>query len=60
MTEAEIRTCLEHMVGQEGLKDICQTTTSIGTVFLFSSLHLDADHSAMLAEWLDVGQFQNP
>jgi hypothetical protein len=60
MTEAEIRACLEHMVGQEGTKDICQTTTSIGTVFLFSSHHLDQDHAAMLAEWLDVGQFQNP
>ena len=60
MTEAEIHACLEHMAGMDGLKDICQTTTSIGTVFLFSSLHLDQDHAVMLAEWLDVGQFQNP
>lgn len=60
MTEAEIHACLEHMVEQEGLNDICQTTTSIGTLFLFSNRHLDPEHAAMLAEWLDVGQFQNP
>jgi len=60
MTDREITTCLRQMGEQEGLGDICQTTTSIGTVFLFSSLHLDPGHGAMLAEWLDVGESQNP
>jgi len=29
-------------------------------VFLYSTRHLETDHAAMLAEWLDVGQFENP
>jgi len=41
-------------------QDICQTITSTGTIFLYSSLHLDSDYAAMLAEWIDVGQADNP
>jgi hypothetical protein len=40
--------------------DIRQTTTSSHTIFLYSTLHLEPDHATMLAEWLDVGQFENP
>lgn len=60
MTEEEIESCLGKMKNLEGYEDIAQTTTSIGTVFLYSKAHLDPDHAAMLAEWLDVGQFNNP
>jgi hypothetical protein len=60
MSEEEIKASLEQMAGKEDFRDIRRTTTSIGTVFLFSTLHLAPDHASMLAEWYDVGQFQNP
>ena len=31
-----------------------------GHVFLYSSRYLDRDYALMLAEWIDVGQFENP
>jgi len=60
LTQEEILVCLQTMSGQEDYQDIAQTITSIGTVFLYSSRHLDSDYASMLAEWLDVGQFDNP
>ena len=51
---------LEEMRAEEGYRDIASTTTSSPRLFLFSTLHLEPDHAAMLAEWLDVGQFENP
>jgi hypothetical protein len=60
MSEEEIKASLEQMAGKEGFRDICRTTTTAGTVFLFSTLHMAPDHASMLAEWFDVGQFQNP
>jgi hypothetical protein len=60
MTEDDIQTCLQQMAKEEDYTDICQTRTSIGTIYLFSSTHLEPGHASMLAEWLDVGQFRNP
>ena len=60
LTREEIPACLRQMVDREEYADIQQTTTSIGTVYLYSTLHLDRDYASMLAEWLDVGQFNNP
>jgi hypothetical protein len=60
LTEEEVRACLRQMADREEYGDIQQATTSIGTVFVYSTLHLDRDYAAMLAEWLDVGQFNNP
>ncbi len=60
MTEDDIQACLKQMADQEEYQDIRQTTTSIGTTYLFSSTHLEPGHASMLAEWLDVGQFKNP
>jgi hypothetical protein len=60
LTQEEILACLKQMTETDQYKDIQQTTTSIGTVFLYSTLHLDPGHARMLAEWLDVGQFDNP
>lgn len=48
------------MTGQAGYGDIAQIRTSVGTVFLYSASYLDPAHASMLAEWLDVGQFNNP
>ena len=60
LTEEEISTCLQKMKEEDQYKDIVQTTTSEGTVFLYSTLHLEADYASMLAEWVDVGQYKNP
>ena len=60
LTPEQILVCLKKMADEEEYQDIEQTTTSIGTVFLYSRQHLDPDHAAMLAEWLDVGQSNNP
>jgi hypothetical protein len=60
LTQEEIQAYLNQMAKQDEYKDIQQTTTSIGTVFLYSTLHLDPGYASMLAEWLDVGQVDNP
>ena len=60
LTSREIRNDLEKMQAEEEYLDIASTTTSSPRVYLYSTLHLDPDHAAMLAEWLDVGQFENP
>jgi hypothetical protein len=60
LTPGEISSCLNKMANQQGYQDIRQTTTSIGTVFLFSTLYLEPDYASFLAEWTDVGQANNP
>jgi len=56
----EIISQIRRMAEQEEYQDIRQTTTSIGTVFLFSTLYLELDYATFLAEWFDVGQVNNP
>jgi hypothetical protein len=60
LTSQEVRNDLEKMQAEEEYLDIVSTTTSSPRVFLYSTLHLETDHAEMLAEWLDVGQFENP
>jgi hypothetical protein len=60
LSQEEIDTCLLRMREDNQYQDIRQTTTSIGTIFLYSNQHLDPGHASMLAEWLDVGQANNP
>jgi len=60
LTQEEILDCLARINEQEEYKDIARTTTSVGTVFLYSSRHLEPDYAFTLAEWLDVGQVNNP
>jgi hypothetical protein len=60
LTEGQVQTFLKKMEEQKEYQDIRKTITSIHTVFVFSARHLEADHAALLAEWLDVGQANNP
>ena len=60
LTPGEISLCLKNMADLSEYQDIRQTTTSIGTVFLFSTLYLERDYATFLAEWFDVGQVYNP
>ncbi len=52
--------CLAKMAAMREFSDITRTSTSISGIYLYSTLHMDPDHAAMLAEWLDVGQAENP
>jgi hypothetical protein len=60
LTLDQLQGFLEQLTKEEGYRDIKQTTTSTGNVFLFSSRHLEPDYASMLAEWFDVGEFNNP
>jgi hypothetical protein len=60
MTREEAQRCLEQMACLQAYQDIARTTTSAGHAFLFSTLHLDTDYATTLAEWIDVGQHDNP
>ena len=59
-TRQQVLNYLERMMTDEEYRDILTTTTSASSVFLFSRLHLEPEHASMLAEWLDVGQSNNP
>ncbi|MCX8023085.1 MAG: hypothetical protein N2745_09975 [Syntrophorhabdaceae bacterium] len=59
-SEEEIIECLRQMETKDLFRDIARTVTSAGTVFLYSTSHLTPDYASMLAEWFDVGQFENP
>jgi hypothetical protein len=60
LTRQEILGCLHQMAGQEAYRDIARTCTSAGSEFLYSTAHLEADYATALAEWIDVGQYENP
>jgi hypothetical protein len=57
---AEVDSCIVQMAGRDEYKDIEKITTSAEGVFLYSTSYLEPGHAAMLAEWLDVGQFDHP
>jgi hypothetical protein len=60
LTHQEALNRLERMAADEEYRDIAVTTTSTSRLFLYSTLHLEPTHASMLAEWLDVGQLNNP
>ena len=51
---------LERMEKLEEFRDIKRTTTSASSEFLYSTQFLEPEHASMLAQWLDVGQSENP
>jgi hypothetical protein len=60
LTRQEVLNDLERMEAMEEFRDIAMTMTSASSVFLYSTLYLEPGHASMLAEWIDVGQFDNP
>jgi len=60
LTRQEVLNDLERMEAMEEYSDIAMTMTSASSVFLYSTLYLEPGHASMLAEWIDVGQFDNP
>jgi hypothetical protein len=60
LSPEEVLKDLEQMNGVGEYGDIVPIETSTSRVFLFSIRHLEPEHAAMLAEWIDVGQHSNP
>ena len=60
LSPEEVLSNLERMAAQEEYRDIVPTTTSASRMFLYSTRYLESEHASMLAEWLDVGQANNP
>lgn len=60
LTSHEIESNMGKINTDGEYSDISSTETSAGTIFLFSTKYLNNDHAAMLAEWIDVGQANNP
>jgi hypothetical protein len=60
LTRQEVLNHLERMAAEEEYRDIVPTTTSASRMFLYSTRYLESEHASMLAEWLDVGQSNNP
>ena len=60
LSNDEIALCLKEMMDAPSYRDIAHLSTSVGHLFAYSTDHLDARHAAMLAEWTDVGQVENP
>jgi hypothetical protein len=60
LTREEILDRLERMAAHDAYRDIARTRTSAGNEYLYSTAHLDADYAGSLAEWIDVGQYDNP
>lgn len=60
LSDGEIVSNLKEMAGKGPYRDIALLTTSIGNLFAYSTDHLEPGYAATLAEWVDVGQVQNP
>ena len=60
LSDDEIALCLNEMMGKSPYRDIARLITSIGNTFAYSTDHLEPGYAAMLAEWADVGQVENP
>ena len=56
----EVLNGLDRMGAEEEYRDVMSTTTSASKIYLYSTLYLEPEHASMLAEWLEVGQFENP
>ena len=55
-----ISRAVEEISGIAGYSDIGLVGASDGSLFLFSSVHMNPGHAQSLAEWIAVGQMQNP
>lgn len=59
-TPGEILKMIKQMETLEAFQDIKCATTSASREFLYSTQVLEPLHASMLAEWIDVGQVENP
>lgn len=55
-----LQQCLHSMAQDPDYEDILFTESSVGTVYLYSTRHLDAAYAAFLAENQDLGAIKSP
>ncbi len=60
VTRQEIVACLQAMTTDDVCQGIARTCTSAGNACRCSIAHLNADQAASLAEWIDMGQHEDP
>jgi hypothetical protein len=60
MSGAEFNAVLTELAGRPDFADIKKTTASNGALYLYSTQFLTAAHAESLAEWIEVGQAENP
>lgn len=60
LAEQEIMEYVKQMAADASYGDIAMIASSTSREFLYSRSYLEPDHASLLAEWLDVGQANNP
>ena len=60
MTAHEVSDCIQKLTEDNAHTDILVIETVTSRKFLYSARYLEPAHAALLAEWYDVGQANNP
>jgi len=60
MTAHEVSDCIQKLTADNAYADILVMETVTSRKFLYSARYLEPAHAALLAEWYDVGQANNP
>jgi hypothetical protein len=60
LSATDLNEALEQMAADPRYPDIQKVRTSDGALFLFSADRMDAAQARSVAEWIAVGQFDNP
>lgn len=60
MAAHEVSDCIQKLAADKANADILVIETVTSRKFLFSARYLEPAHAALLAEWYDVGQANNP
>lgn len=60
MAAHEVSDCLQKLAADKAHADILVIETVTSRKFLYSARYLEPAHAALLAEWYDVGQANNP
>jgi hypothetical protein len=60
MSSDQVAEALEQLPADPECADICRVTASDGSVFLYSTRHLQPEHARSLAERIAVRHYENP
>jgi hypothetical protein len=60
LSPLQIETAITEIINSTSYPDIAKVTASDGSVFLFSSEHIHPDQAQSLAEWIAIGDSENP
>lgn len=59
-TERDLANTIERMANTPEYDDICTCNASNGALYLYSSRYMSKPYAESLAEWMEVGQKENP